>query len=108
VTGGGLLALQQGPDDEVIELGDLVVYPDEFVATLQGERLLLTPKEFQLLALFARRPGRLLRREVIATEVWDGEASGRTIDIHVARLRRRLPKGAIETVIRLGYRFLLQ
>jgi DNA-binding response OmpR family regulator len=48
----------------------------------------------------------LLRRERIAAEVWGGRA-GRTIDIHVARLRARLPEGAIETVIRLGYRFVL-
>jgi len=108
VTGGGALAVQPDSCDEVLVIGDLVVHPDEYVATLHGERLLLTPKLFRLLVLFSRNPGRLLRREVIADEVWEGEASGRTIDIHVARLRRRLPEGAIETVIRLGYRFSLQ
>ena len=90
---------------DAIEIGPLRVYPDEFVAMLDGERLSLTPKEFRLLVLFARNPGRLLRRNLISDEVWDSQARGRTIDIHVARLRNCLPAGAIETVIRLGYRF---
>lgn len=100
--------MQPDSCDEVLEIGDLVVHPGEYVATLRGERLLLTPKLFRLLVLFSQNPGRLLRREVIADEVWGGDAAGRTIDVHVARLRRRLPEGAIETVIRLGYRFRLQ
>ena len=93
--------------DQVLVVGDLRVWPDEFVAELAGERLSLTNKEFLLLTMFMRNPGRLLRRERIAAEVWQGQTMGRTIDIHVARLRARLPAGAIETVIRLGYRFIM-
>lgn len=95
-------------DADVIVIGALRLYPDEFIAMLDGERLPLTPKEFQLLVLFARNPGRLLRRSVISEEVWHSPAGGRTIDIHVARLRNHLPPDSIETVIRLGYRFLLR
>lgn len=94
-------------EDEVIQLGLLQVVPNQYVATFDGERMNLTPREFELLVLFARNPGRLLRRDVIATEVWRTVPKGRTIDIHVARLRSHLPRGAIETVIRLGYRFSL-
>jgi DNA-binding response OmpR family regulator len=93
--------------DESISVGDLCVFPDQFTATLKGERLRLTRKEFLLLVLFARNPGRLLRRDRIAAEVWGGHAKGRTIDIHVARLRAKLPPGSISTVIRVGYRFTL-
>lgn len=92
---------------EAILIGDLRVVPDEFVAELGGRPLSLTNKEFRLLVLFVRNPRRLLRREVIADAVWDGPLRGRTIDVHVARLRAQLPQGAIETVIRLGYRFVL-
>lgn len=88
--------------------GDLTVIPDEYVAFIGGERLDLTYKEFLLLALFARNPHRVLVRDRIAHEVWGGEARGRTIDIHVSRLRRRLPPGWIETVTRVGYRFVPQ
>lgn len=100
-------AAREGDLTEVVEAGDLRVYPDEFIAELAGERLSLTNKEFQLLVLFVRNPGRLLRRDKIALDVWGSDHHGRTIDIHVARLRSRLPDGAIETVIRLGYRFVL-
>jgi two-component system, OmpR family, alkaline phosphatase synthesis response regulator PhoP len=99
--------LGSGAEDDMLVAGDLRIYPEDYVAELDGERLALTNKEFQLLVLFARNPGRLLRREVIAAEVWGAQHHGRTIDIHVARLRSRLPDGAIETVIRLGYRFVL-
>ncbi|MPZ70387.1 MAG: hypothetical protein GEU71_12795 [Actinobacteria bacterium] len=84
----------------------MVVLPGEYIAGVDGDQLQLTRREFQLLALFVRNPGRLLRREEIAAEVWGTSPIGRTIDIHVARLRKKLPQGAIETVIRLGYRFI--
>ena len=93
--------------DGIIEMGSLRIVPDEYLATVDGRRLRLTRKEFQLLVAFASNPGRVMRRDRLADEVWGGEASGRTIDIHVARLRRHLPPGAIETVIRVGYRFVL-
>jgi DNA-binding response OmpR family regulator len=96
------------PEEELIEAGSLRILPESFVATLNGRRLELTNKEFQLLTLLARNPGRVLRRGRIGEEVWGGEIPGRTIDIHVSRLRRHLPVGAIETVIRVGYRFTLR
>jgi two-component system, OmpR family, alkaline phosphatase synthesis response regulator PhoP len=108
VVVGEQLAGCPGHMHEVIVRGPLQVAPGHHTATLHGERLPLTPREFELLMLFARNPGRLLRRESIAADVWGCDSPGRTIDIHVARLRSRLPEGAIETVIRLGYRFVLQ
>lgn len=93
---------------EVIQAGPLRVYPDDFVALVGDRRIRLTNKEFRLLVLLASNPGRVLHRSRISQEVWGSAAPGRTIDIHVARLRRMLPPGAIETVIRVGYRFALQ
>jgi two-component system alkaline phosphatase synthesis response regulator PhoP len=106
--GGSAAVHEHSGAPALIEIADLRVYPDEYIATPGGERLNLTQKEFKLLVLFASRPGRLLTRKVIAGEVWGSKAPGRTIDVHVARLRNRLPKGAIETVVKIGYRFLLQ
>ena len=94
-----------GPD--VLQVGDLTVYPDEFIAVYQGAELSLTFKEFKLLELFARNPGRLLKREFIAQQAWDGDAPGRSVDISISRLRKKLPPDAIKTVIRVGYRFVL-
>lgn len=92
-------------ESPAIRAGLLTVYPDDFVATYAGDELSLTYRQFRLLALFAAHPGRLLRREVIAAEVWDGEAPGRSLDIQVSRLRKKLPPGSIRTVVRVGYRY---
>ena len=90
-----------------VAVGHLMFGAAAMAASLDGRPLPLRRKEFDLLALMARHPGRVLTRERIAREVWDGDAPGRTIDIHVARLRASLPPGAIETVVKIGYRFSL-
>lgn len=95
--------LDAGP--RTIRAGRLTLLPDDFVATYAGEELRLTYRQFRLLALFASHPGRLLRRELIAREVWDGDAPGRSVDIQISRLRKKLPPGLIKTVVRVGYRF---
>jgi DNA-binding response OmpR family regulator len=107
VTSAHPIAEHVPPEDEEIVIGDLSVWPERFVATWRGKELQLTQKEMLLLMLFVRNRGRMLRREVIAAHVWDGSAPGRTIDLHVARLRAKLPRTAITTVIRVGYRFTL-
>jgi two-component system alkaline phosphatase synthesis response regulator PhoP len=102
--------LLSGPpfgDEGSIQVGPLCIMPEEFLARLNGEQLVLTNKEFALLVLLAANPGRVLRRDRIAREVWGDRPPGRSIDIHIARLRSRLPDGAIETVVRVGYRFSL-
>ena len=100
--------------DPVVELdapspplsaGGLTLLPDDFVASYDGQELDLTYRQFRLLQLFAAHPGRLLRRDVIARHAWDGEAPGRSVDIQISRLRKKLPPGVIQTVVRLGYRF---
>lgn len=87
-----------------IRVGSLSVDPGRFSATCNGTPLQLTNLEFRLLTLFSLNAGRVLRRDKIAREVWGGQASGRTIDIHVSRLRRQLPEGSIQTIVRVGYR----
>jgi DNA-binding response OmpR family regulator len=96
-----------GERPKVLQIGGLSVYPEEFIAVYNGQELALTFKEFKLLELFATYPGRLLRREFIAEHAWDGDAPGRSVDISVSRLRKKLPDGAIKTVVRVGYRLTL-
>jgi DNA-binding response OmpR family regulator len=98
---------QESPPRRSLEVGPLSVYPDEFIALCGGQELSLTYKEFKLLELFATYPGRLLRRDFIAEQAWEGDAPGRSVDISVSRLRKKLPAGAIKTVVRVGYRLVL-
>jgi two-component system, OmpR family, response regulator RegX3 len=76
-------------------------------ARLHGRELDLTPKEFDLLALLAREPGAVVTRAEILQEVWQTTwfGSAKTIDVHVAALRRKLgDPGLIETVRGIGLR----
>jgi two-component system, OmpR family, response regulator RegX3 len=76
-------------------------------ATLHGRELELTPKEFELLAALARDPGAAITRQRLLAEVWQTSwyGSSKTIDVHVAALRRKLgDPGWIETVRGVGFR----
>jgi DNA-binding response OmpR family regulator len=98
-------------DNTVIEIGDLVVDPASFQASVAGHPARLRLKEFQLLLTMARRPGLLNTREALAEQVWGYEhlASSRTIDVHVRRLRQAIEDPSayvyIHTVHGMGYRF---
>ena len=75
--------------------------------TLDGEPLQLTPREFDLLALLASDPGAAISRDRIFEEVWETRwfGSPKTIDVHIAALRRKLgDPGWIETVRGVGFR----
>lgn len=76
---------------------------------VNGRPVDLTPKEFDLLALFAQNPGRPFSRDDLLDRIWrnDYEVTDRTIDTHVQRLRKKLgnQSGVIQTVWGVGYRF---
>jgi len=85
----------------------LEVDPRARRATLDGRDLPLTPREFDLLALLASEPGAAISRDRIFEEVWETRwfGSTKTIDVHVAALRRKLgDPGWIETVRGVGFR----
>jgi DNA-binding response OmpR family regulator len=97
------VAAQEG----VQELGDLVVDRRTRRVTASGEEVVLSRKEFDLLALLAEDPGAVVSRETILEEVWDPHWYGptKTLDVHVASLRKKLGhRHWIETVRRVGLR----
>jgi DNA-binding response OmpR family regulator len=88
-------------------VGDLEVDERARRARLDGRELELTPKEFELLAALARDPGAAVSRQRLLAEVWQTSwyGSSKTIDVHVAALRRKLEDpGWIETVRGVGFR----
>jgi two-component system, OmpR family, response regulator RegX3 len=90
-----------------LRAGELEVDERARRATLDGRELELTPKEFELLAALARDPGAALSRQRLLAEVWQTSwyGSSKTIDVHVAALRRKLgDPGWIETVRGVGFR----
>lgn len=93
----------------LLRAGPLVVDLPHFRVTMDGAPVALTYKEYELLCLFLRRRGQLLSRAEILDLIWGPDYYGgsRTVDIHVRRLRMKLPEIAdkIVTVHGLGYRF---
>jgi two-component system, OmpR family, response regulator RegX3 len=95
------------PADQVQVLGSLTVDRRARRVLVDGEEVLLSPKEFELLALLAEDPGAVVNRQTILEEVWDPHWYGptKTVDVHVASLRRKLGHPEwIETVRRVGLR----
>ena len=95
-------------DAETITVGPIAVSPSMRTATIDGTELDLTPKEFDLLALFVRNPGRAFSRDYLLERVWSNEyeVTDRTVDTHVQRLRKKLGDEAdlIRTVWGIGYK----
>lgn len=93
---------------EKLELGEIVLSPEERIVTVQGERVELTFKEFELLRLFMLRPGLAFTREQLFSDVWNMDYTGETIivDMHIRTLRKKLGKAGsyIKTVRNVGYR----
>jgi two-component system, OmpR family, response regulator RegX3 len=97
----------RSPHTEPLRVGGLEVDERARRATLDGRVLELTPKEFDLLAVLARDPGAAISRQRLLKEVWETTwyGSAKTIDVHVAALRRKLgDRGWIETVRGVGFR----
>jgi two-component system response regulator RegX3 len=98
-------AAPEAGDDLVA--GRLAVDVPARLARLEGRELDLTPREFDLIALLASRPGVVVERDTIFREIWGGEwfGSPKTIDVHVAALRRKLGDARwIETSRSVGFR----
>jgi len=94
---------------EILRIADLEVDTIRFAASRSGRKLDLTPKEFGLLALLARRAGDVLSRTLIAEQVWDMnfDSDSNVVDVHIRRLRAKVddpfPVKLIHTVRGVGY-----
>lgn len=97
-------------NQQALRRGDLVIDKDRYEVRLEGRRVFLTFKEYQLLELLASNPGRVYTRETLLSQVWGYDYFGgtRTVDVHIRRLRSKIEDADntfIETVRNVGYRF---
>ncbi len=94
----------------LIKIGPLIINQESYEVTLEGEKIDLTFKEYELLKYLAAKPGRVFSRESLLHSVWEYDYYGgtRTVDVHVRRLRSKINDikyNFIETVWNVGYRF---
>jgi len=96
-------------DRDQLQLGEVKVHVTKRTVVVNGHKLELTPKEFELIALLVSSPERVYTREQLLDQVWGMDYFGgtRTVDIHVQRLRKKLgPEHGdiIQTVYGIGYK----
>lgn len=104
--------VSQPAAEQQLTIGPLVMDFSSYTARIGTERLMLTPKEYELLKLLVTNPGRAFMRDELLERVWGYEYYGdtRTVDVHIRHLRAKLAAvpelaEAIETVRGVGYRF---
>ncbi|MFH4966841.1 response regulator transcription factor [Gaetbulibacter sp. M240] len=102
--------LRRFKDEEVkntMRIGQLEINRDEYKITSKGKEILLPRKEFELLSLLASKPGKVFKRDEILNTVWGNEVvvGGRTIDVHIRKLREKLGDKSFKTVKGVGYKF---
>jgi two-component system alkaline phosphatase synthesis response regulator PhoP len=94
-------------EDNIVRIGNLVINRDEYKIELKGKEIILPRKEFELLSLLASKPGKVFKREDILDKVWGNEVvvGGRTIDVHIRKLREKIGDDYFKTVKGVGYKF---
>ncbi len=101
---------QEGSKDDIIKIDNLIINRDEYKIILKGKELVLPRKEFELLSLLASKPGKVFKREDILDKVWGNEVvvGGRTIDVHIRKLREKIGDKSFKTVKGVGYKFVVK
>ena len=93
--------------ENVVKIGQLIINRDEYKIILKGKEIILPRKEFELLSLLASKPGKVFKRDEILDKVWGHEVvvGGRTIDVHIRKLREKIGDDCFKTVKGVGYKF---
>jgi two-component system response regulator RegX3 len=108
-------AVRRGPEpaaeETTIEIGEVRLDPSGYVLTLDGERVEMTRKEFELLRLLMTNAGQTVPRRMLIERVWGWESTeGKTLDTHIRRIRAKIEAdpsrpARIVTVRKVGYRY---
>lgn len=93
--------------DNTTSIGDIIINREEYFVQKNKKKIVLPRKEFELLALLASKPGKVFKREEILEKVWGNDVivGGRTIDVHIRKLREKLGDHYFKTVKGVGYKF---
>ncbi len=103
-----ILKRGKNPDYEQVTLtiGDLIIDRTSYSVSVEGKKMVLPKKEFDLLFLLATKPGKVFTREKILSEVWgdDVYVVDRTIDVHIRKIREKIGEKLISTIKGVGYK----
>jgi len=98
---------EEEDSEAIVQIGRLIINREEYKITNKGEEIVLPRKEFELLSLLATKPNKVFKREEILEKVWGNEVvvGGRTIDVHIRKLREKIGDDCFKTVKGVGYKF---
>jgi two-component system alkaline phosphatase synthesis response regulator PhoP len=105
-----LRRFKEGTEEEsIMKIGNLTINREEYKILKGKQEIILPRKEFELLALLASKPGKVFKREDILDRVWGNEVvvGGRTIDVHIRKLREKIGDERFKTVKGVGYKFVV-
>lgn len=105
-----LRRLKEDADKETtLTFGDLVINREEYKIIKNKKEMVLPRREFELLSLLTSKPGKVFKREDILDRVWGNEVvvGGRTIDVHIRKLREKIGDKTFKTVKGVGYKFVV-
>ncbi|MEN9729926.1 MAG: hypothetical protein RLZ91_1043 [Bacteroidota bacterium] len=95
---------------DIIEIGGLVINRTQYAATFEGRALILPKKEFELLSYLAKNPNKVFNRDELLEKVWGADVYvvERTVDVHIRKLREKIPEHYIKTLKGVGYLFSIE
>ncbi len=101
-----LRRLKDEKHQDTITLSGMEINREEYKIVKDGEEIILPKKEFELLYLLASKPGKVFNREEILSKVWGNDVvvGGRTIDVHIRKLREKIGEELFKTIKGVGYK----
>ncbi|MES2518264.1 MAG: response regulator transcription factor [Bacteroidota bacterium] len=101
---------QQTENDSLIEIGLLVINRTNYSVINNGVQLVMPKKEFELLYFLAKHPDKVFNRDELLEKVWgvDVYVVERTVDVHIRKLREKIPEQYIKTLKGVGYMFSIE
>jgi two-component system alkaline phosphatase synthesis response regulator PhoP len=98
----------QDDSQQIIKLGNITINREEYKIFVDTQEMILPRKEFELLSLLASKPGKVFKREDILDRVWGNDVivGGRTIDVHIRKLREKIGEQKFKTIKGVGYKFI--
>ncbi|RRA96720.1 response regulator transcription factor [Paenimyroides viscosum] len=94
------------PAEDVLKIGNIEINREEYKIIKDKVEIILPRKEFELFYLLASKPGKVFKREEILDKVWGNEVivGGRTIDVHIRKLREKIGDDLFKTIKGVGYK----
>ena len=94
-------------NSETLNVGGIEINREAYKIIKEGQEIILPRKEFELFYLLASKPGKVFTREEILDKVWGNEVvvGGRTIDVHIRKLREKIGEEVFKTIKGVGYKF---